>query len=43
MCFWRPVGVRAGEVGAPLEALRQSSGAEPTCRRMWERSLGEAA
>ena len=19
MCFWRPVGVRAGEVGAPLE------------------------
>ncbi len=22
MCFWRPVGVRIGEVGAPLEALR---------------------
>ena len=21
MCFWRPVGVRAGEVGAPLESV----------------------
>ena len=25
MCFWRPVGVRAGEVGAPLEFTSGSS------------------
>ena len=38
MCFWRPVGVGAGEVGAPLEALRQISGAAPTCRRIFVKS-----